>query len=569
MSSRAVILLVDDEPGTLDALRTALDRRYGADYEVVALGSPGEALALLERFRDEGRQVALVIADQWMPAMEGVELLERAHRIVPGAQRGLLVSWGDSRAAGTILQGCALGKLENYLHKPWDPAEVYLYPQVGEFLTEWTRLHGPAMELVRVVGREPDARLHEIRDLLHRNGIPYGFHSADGPEGARLLRKAGLDDSRMPVMIMLDGRALSQPTNADVVNALGASNLDERSCDVAIVGGGPAGLAAAVYSASEGVRTVVIEREAIGGQAGTSSLIRNYLGFPRGITGAELAQRAYEQAWLFESKFVFAREAVGLRAQGTDRIVTLSDGVELTARAVLIATGVSYRRLGISTLDRFESAGIYYVSPGEARIFAGMHTFVVGGGNSAAQAALHLARYADRVTLLVLGDRLEEGMSGYLVRDIGLQPNIEVRLRTELVDGEGDRSLERIVLHDHASDRRETVPASTVFVLIGGEPRTGWLEGVVERDSHGFILTGRDLPGQPARKNGEALPLETSMPGVFAAGDVRQGSVKRVSSAVGEGAVAVRFIHDYLAAAVTMEPSTRGMGTQPEPAPVA
>jgi thioredoxin reductase (NADPH) len=565
VTSNPVILLVDDEPGTLEALREALDRRYGADYEVVALDSPGETLRRLERFRDEGRPVALVIADQWMPEMEGVELLERVHRIVSGAQRGLLVSWGDRRAAGTILKGCALGKLENYLHKPWDPAEVYLYPPVGEFLTEWTRLHQPAMELVRVVGTEPDPRLYEIRDLLHRNGIPYGFHAANDPEGERLLRKAELDGSRLPVMIMLDGHALVQPTNADVAGALGASDLDERSCDVAIVGGGPAGLAAAVYSASEGVRTVVIEREAIGGQAGTSSLIRNYLGFPRGITGAELAQRAYEQAWLFESKFIFAREAVSLRARGTDRILTLSEGFELTARAVLIATGVSYRKLEIPALDRFAGAGIYYVSPGEGKIFAGMHAFVVGGGNSAAQAALHLASHADRVTLLVLGDRLEEGMSGYLVRDIGLRKNIEVRLRTELVDGGGDRSLEWIVLHDLVSDRRETVPASIVFVLIGAEPRTDWLEGIVARDPQGFILTGRDLPGPAGRPGGKTFPLETSMPGVFAAGDVREGSVKRVSSAVGDGAVAIRFIHDYLTAPVTIEPPAHARGMLPEP----
>jgi thioredoxin reductase (NADPH) len=568
VTSAPVILIVDDEPHALEALRQALDRRYVADYDVVALASPAEALRRLERFRDEGRPVALVIADLWMPEMEGVELLERTRVIVPGAQRGLLVSWGDRRSAGTILQGCALGKLENYLHKPWDPAEVYLYPPVGEFLTEWTRLHRPAMELVRVVGAEHDPRLYEIRDLLHRNGIPYGFHPADGAEGARLLRNAGLDGSRLPVMIVLDGHALVQPSNAEVTGALGAGDLDERSCDVAIVGGGPAGLAAAVYSASEGVRTAVVEREAIGGQAGTSSLIRNYLGFPRGVTGAELAQRAYEQAWLFESKFILARDVVGLRPRGEERILTLSGGIELSARAVLIATGVSYRRLEIPSLDRFAGAGIYYVSPGEGKIFAGMHAFVVGGGNSAAQAALHLARHADRVTLLVLGDRLEEGMSGYLVRDIGLQSNIEVRLRTELVDGGGDRSLEWIVLHDHTTHRRERVAASIVFVLIGAEPRTDWLEGVVARDPQGFILTGRDVPEPAARPGGETLPLETSMPGVFAAGDVREGSVKRVASAVGEGAVAVRFIHDYLAAPVALGPSGPEIGLPPEPAAV-
>jgi thioredoxin reductase (NADPH) len=564
---RPVILLVDDEPEALAALLDALARRYGADYEVVSHLSPQAALAALEHLRDDGRQVALIIADQWMPEMEGVQFLTTAHEIHPSAQRGLLVQWGDRTAAPTILSGCAFGRLDNYLHKPWSPPEIYLYPAIGEFLAEWTRAFGPRMELVRVVGTEPERRAHEVQELLRRSGIPYGFHLVNTQEGERLLRQAGVGSSRLPVVILLDGHALVDPSNAEISDALGASNFDERSCDLAIVGGGPSGLAAAVYAASEGLRTVVVEREAIGGQAGTSSLIRNYLGFPRGISGSELAQRAYEQAWLFETKFVFAREVVGLRAEGLDRVLTLSDGIELTTRAVLIATGASYRRLDIPSLDRFAGEGVFYVSPGEPKPLAGLEAFVAGGGNSAGQATLHLAKYASRVTLLVRGEQLEEGMSDYLVRDIRQRPNVEVRLQTELVAGEGESSLERIVLLDHATGARETLPATILYVLIGAEPHTEWLAGVVQRDAHGFILTGRHVPREPGvgPLDREALSLETSIPGVFACGDVREGSVKRVSSAVGEGAVAVRYIHEYLAEPVALDWVTpQALGAPPQ-----
>jgi len=326
MLTRPVIMVVDDDPRSLAALLDALARRYGGDYRVVSHLSPQAAIEECERIRADGEQLALIIADQWMPGLTGIQVLARAHEVHPAAQRALLVSWGDRTATPAILQGCAFGQLENYLQKPWSPPEVHLYPAVGEFLSDWTRTHGPRMELVRVVGDDPSPRAHELRDLLERNGIPHGFHLADSDEGSRLLERTGQDGSRLPLVILLDGLVLVDPSNAEVLDSLGVSNLEERTCDLAVVGAGPAGLATAVYGASEGLSTIVIEREAIGGQAGTSSLIRNYLGFPRGISGGELTQRAYQQAWLFGTKYVLAREVSRLRASGIDRI--LKDAVD-------------------------------------------------------------------------------------------------------------------------------------------------------------------------------------------------------------------------------------------------
>ncbi|HSB62966.1 MAG TPA: FAD-dependent oxidoreductase [Thermoanaerobaculia bacterium] len=553
MLTRPVIMVVDDEPGSLAALLDALARRYGGDYRVVSHLSPQAALEALDRIRADGEQLALIVADQWMPGMNGIDLLGRAHEIHPTAQRALLVSWGDRTATPTILQGCAFGQLENYLQKPWSPPEVHLYPAVGEFLADWTRAHGPRMELVRVVGGHPSPRAHELRELLERNGIPHGFHVADSDEGKRLLERAGLDGSRLPVVILLDGLVLVDPSNAEVLDSLGASNLEERTCDLAVVGAGPAGLATAVYGASEGLSTIVIEREAIGGQAGASSLIRNYLGFPRGISGGELTQRAYQQAWLFGTKYVLARDVARLRASGLDRILTLSDGTEITARAVVIAAGAAYRRLEV--LERFVGAGVFYTTPGDARFVKDKVLFVAGGGNSAGQAVVHLSKIARRVTLLVRGPSLEEGMSDYLVQEIRRRPNVEVRFGTEVVDGAGDAALDRIVLEDQARKTRETASTDALFVLVGVQPRTEWLSGTLERDPKGFIVTGPDLDRASAGGNHgrQPLPLETSLPGVFAVGDVRLGSTKRVASAVGEGAMAVQYVHAYLEAPIGID----------------
>jgi thioredoxin reductase (NADPH) len=559
MLTRPVITVVDDEPQALAALLDALARRFGGDYRIVSHLSAHAALDDLERIRADGEQVALVIADQWMPEMTGIELLGRAHETHAAAQRALLVEWGDQSAAPTIIEGCAFGQIENYLHKPWSPPEVHLYPQVSEFLAAWTRAHGPSMELVRLVGDYPSSRVHEIREFLERSGIPHGFYVAESEQGERLLQQAGLDGSRLPVLILLDGHALIAPSNPEISDALGASNLKERTADVAIVGAGPAGLAAAVYAASEGLSTIVVEREAIGGQAGTSSLLRNYLGFPGGISGGELTQRAYEQAWLFGAKFVFARGVSHLRASGLNRILTLSDGSEITVRAVVVASGAAYRRLDIPQLERFKGMGVFYTAlsfdtPGDARLMKDKTVLVVGAGNSAGQAVVHLSKNARRVILIVRGDSLHTSMSDYLVRDISQRPNVEIRVRTEVVDGDGDTALQRIVLLDHARGTQETVPADALFVLIGAQPHTEWLGDTFQRDRKGFIITGGDLDraDEGWSLEREPLPLETSMPGVFAVGDARQGSVKRVASAVGEGAIAVRYIHEYLAAPVEL-----------------
>jgi thioredoxin reductase (NADPH) len=553
MLTRPVILVVDDEPMPLAALLDALSRRYGEDYRVLSHRSPREAVEECERMRIDGEQLALVIADQWMPGMNGLDLLRRVHEIHPAAQRALLVSWGDRTASPAILQGCAFGHLENYLQKPWSPPEVHLYPAVGEFLSNWARAHGPRMEIVRVVGADPSPRAHELRDLLERNGIPYGFRAAHSDEGRRLLRETGLDDSRLPVVILLDGLVLVDPSNAEVLDSLGASDLEERVCDLAVVGAGPAGLATAVYGSSEGLRTIVIEREAIGGQAGASSLIRNYLGFPRGISGGELTQRAYQQAWLFGTKYVLARDVARLRARGIDRILTLSDGTEITARAVVIASGAAYRRLDVPALQRFVGAGVFYTTPTDARVFKDRLVVVAGGGNSAGQAAVHLSKSARRVTLVARGASLEEGMSDYLVQEIRSRANIQVRLETEVVDGAGDGALDHVVLEHRPTGTRETVAIDALFVLIGVQPRTEWLSGTLQRDPGGFIVTGRYLHRASAGPAPEPMPLETSMPGVFAVGDVRLGSTKRIASAVGEGAMAVQSIHDYLDAPIAID----------------
>jgi thioredoxin reductase (NADPH) len=564
MLTRPVIMVVDDEPMSLAALLDALGRRYGGDYRVVSHLSPQEAIEECQRMRIDGEQLALIIADQWMPGMNGIDVLRRAHEVHPAAQRALLVSWGDRTAAPAILQGCAFGQLENYLQKPWSPPEVHLYPAVGEFLSDWTRAHGPRMELVRVVGMHPSPRAHELREVLERNGVPYGFHVANSDEGKRLLRQTGLDGSRLPIVILVDGLVLVDPSNAEVLDSLGASDLEERTCDLAVVGAGPAGLATAVYGASEGLRTIVIEREAIGGQAGASSLIRNYLGFPRGISGGELTQRAYQQAWLFGTKYVLAREVVRLRASGGHRILDLSDGSEITARAVVIASGAAYRLLGVPEVERFVGAGVFYTTPSDTRHLKDKLVFVAGGGNSAGQAAVHLSNSARRVTLVVRAPSLEEGMSDYLVQEIRSRPNVEVRLETEVVDGAGDGILDRVVLEHRPTNTRETAATDALFVLIGVQPRTECFSGTLQRDPKGFIVTGRDLDRASARLGRVPMPLETSLPGVFAVGDVRLGSTKRIASAVGEGAMVVEYVHKYLETPIEIDDATARSGAPRE-----
>jgi len=545
MPERPTILVVDDEPAALASMLDALTRRFGGDYRVEPHLSAPSALDAVSRLKADGEEIALVIADQWMPGMTGDEFLGQVRAIEPTAKRALLVSWGDREASPVILQACALGKLDNYLYKPWVPAEVHLYPYVSEFLAEWTRLHRPGMELIHIVGDELSTRANEIRELLDRNGIPYGFHPAGTPQAEQLVDKHDARDQQRPLVFLLDGSMLANPSDAEIMDGVGESP-DTLHCDVAVVGGGPAGLTAAVYAGSEGLGTLVVERHVIGGQAGASSLIRNYLGFPRGISGAELTQRAYQQAWLFGAKFVFSREAVALRLSGTTRVLRLSDGREIGASSVIVATGAKYRRLEVPELEHFVGISIFYTTFGETRLVRGLDVAVVGGGNSAAQAVVHLARFARTVTLIVRGTSLARTMSDYLVQQIRGTANVRVRLESEVVGGDGTERLETLQIRDRAHGEVETIPARFLFVLIGAMPHTDWLQGTVERDAKGFIPTGHRVDPTLWPLQRPPMSFETSVPGVFAVGDVRLDSMKRVASAVGEGAGAIQNVHQYL-----------------------
>ena len=563
MSERPIIVIVDDEPAALSSLLEAIQRRFGADYRVAPFLTPASALDEVARAKAAGEDVALVIADQWMPAQTGRELLGQVRALVPLAKRALLVPWGDRPAAQEILRGCAYGQLDYYLTKPWTPAEVHLYPPVSEFLAEWTRANRPSLEILRVIGDDEAPRSHLVCELLARSGLPHGFYSSTSDEGRRLLSERGLSDRALPVVLLRDGSALVAPTNTELADVLSDGAPPELDGDLAVVGAGPAGLAAAVYGASEGLRTLVVERETIGGQAGSSSLIRNYLGFPRGVSGAELAQRAYQQAWLFGAKYVLGREATRLRAEGDRRLLTLSDGREVSARAVIIATGVRYRRLGIPRLEALVGVGVYY-TPFDARLARDQDVFVAGGGNSAGQAAVHLAVQARRVTLLVRAASLEQGMSDYLVQYVRRSPNIEVRLGTELVDGGGEHRLESITVRDRRTGALETLPARILFALVGARPHTDWLAGTVARDERGYLLAGKHLVDGAWPLERRPRRYETSMPGVFAVGDVRHEAAKRVASAVGEGSVAVQYVHEHLAELDGDRPAVRAV-TAAEP----
>jgi thioredoxin reductase (NADPH) len=548
--TQPVLFLVDDRPKVLAALAADLERRFGADHRVLTAVSPGAALAALEGLAGRGQEVAMVVAALGMAELPGVELLQRARELHPGAKRVLLVGRRAWTADNPAVRAMTLGQIDTYLFEPWLPVERFLYLPVTQVLADWVPARGPVFEGIRIVGPRLGTRSHELRDLLTRMGIPHGWYQAGSAAGRRLLEEAGEDGDRLPVVVFHSGQVFVDPSDAELAEALGfGTRPEDGAYDLVIVGAGPAGLAAAVYAASEGLATLVVEPKVAGGQAGTSALIRNYLGFPRGIGGGDLANRALEQAWLFGANLVLAQRATGLRADGPRRLVRLSEGSEVAADAVVVASGVAWRRLGVPRLEALVGAGVFYGAAGaEARAVAGQEVFVVGAGNSAGQAALHLARHAASVTLLVRGPDLSRRMADYLVREIGQAPNLAVRLRTRVVGGLGERRLEGLRLdHDGAA---EEVPAAALFVMIGGEPRTEWLAGV-ERDDHGYILTGHDLlgPGGPPPGWPHARPpllLETSVPGVFAAGDVRHRSVKRVASAVGEGAVAVQLVHQYL-----------------------
>jgi thioredoxin reductase (NADPH) len=561
--SRPIIFAVDDDASSIGHISAELERRYERDYHVLYSTSATDALEQLEKMRAAGGQVALVLADQWMPDLTGEELLARVCQLHPHAKRALLIGWGEwghAPTAEAIRGGMALGRIDYYALKPWKSPDEYFHRTVSEFLHEWSRADVSVPQEVTVVADPWSPRAHEIRNLLARNGVPHVFHSNGSPQGEQRLRQAGHTGVTEPVVILLDGRVLIDPSNPELARSYGATTeLNEPSrFDVAVVGAGPAGLAAAVYASSEGLGALVVERESIGGQAGSSSRIRNYLGFARGVSGAELAQRAYQQAWVFGTTFLLMRDITGLRSDGAEHVLTISDGSEVRARSVILAMGVNYRRLAVPALERLHGMGVFYgSSPSEAPRFTGGHVYVVGGGNSAGQAAVHLARYAARVTMLVRARTLAASMSQYLQDEIDANDNIDVRTSTEVIDGAGETRLEELTLR--LAEGTITVPADALFLLIGARPHTGWLPSEIARDEHGYVLTDTDLE----RADGAAgwrlerapLVFETSVPGVFAVGDVRSRSVKRVASAVGEGSVVIQQVHEHLARVPTRVPS--------------
>lgn len=560
-----VLLVVDADPRARARTELALTRRFDPDYTVRWADSASAGLADLERLARAGTPVALVAADLHLPGMGGIDFLDRAHQLHRQASRVLLVAMDEHATRvpfselATLQRATALGRIDTFVVKGWVTPEEWLYPQVQEALTAWTLAHRPRHVVYRIVGDQWSPRSHQLRDFLSRNGVPFEFAAAASERGRQLLREFAIDAARLPAAIHASGLVLYEPSRADLAASHGvATRPSQPVYDLAILGAGPAGLAAGVYGASEGLRTLVVEPEAIGGQAGTSSLIRNYLGFTRGVAGAELAHRAWEQAVMFGTEFIFTQPAVRLATRGADLVITFGDGTEVVARAVLIAVGVTYRRLPVPFLDRLVGSGVFYGAAGvEAPALAGDPVYVVGGANSAGQAALHLARFAARVTLLIRGDSLSAGMSAYLVTQIEAAPTIDVRLHTRLVGSRGESRLEGLTLEDTQTGGREEVPAAAVFILIGAEPHTDWLRDAVRLDDHGFVLTGADVPTDAWPVTRPPLPFESSLPGVFAAGDVRHGSVKRVAGAVGEGSVAVGSVHRYLTGLAASTPDAR------------
>jgi thioredoxin reductase (NADPH) len=545
------LFVIDDDARVMRALRDDLGRRFGEDFRVVGESSAAAGLARLRDLAGQHQPVALLIAGHDMSEMPGADFLARAHRMHPQAKRVLLVE-RDYSARSPVVQAMTLGQADYHLTKPW-MLEQDLYRTVSGFLAEWAKDQQAGFELFRVIGRPHDRGTHELRDLLTRFNVPFRFHAADSEQGRRLLSDDAAGTSRMPVVIRYDGYTMVQPTPAQIIQSTGGSvRNDIDACDVVIVGAGPAGLTAAVYAASEGLQTVVLEETVSGGQAGSSPMIRNYPGFPHGVSGHELTRQTCEQAWMFGAHLVFSQPATGLDCRGDQHVVRLANGQQVTAGAVIVAPGIAWRRLGVPRLEALVGAGVFYGAAGsEAGAMAGRDVFVVGAGNSAGQAALHLARYARRVTMLVRAGSLAPSMSDYLVREIEATANITVRPHTEVAGGHGEDYLDALTLRDRRLGRTEQVPAAALFVLIGGVPRTQWLPADIQLRS-GYIVTGRDIArdGAPAARwplERAPLPLETSMPGVFAAGDARHRSIKRVASAVGDGATAVRLVHEYLA----------------------
>jgi thioredoxin reductase (NADPH) len=545
-----VLLTVDDDPSVSRAVARDLRRRYSETHRVVRAESGQGAIDALKELQLRGTPVAAVLADYRMPDMDGIQFLEQAMDLFPRARRALLTAYADTDAA---IQAINVVDVDHYLLKPWDPPEEKLYPVVDALLQAWADSPEPARGGLRLVGHRWSQASHTVRDFLARNAAPYTWISADDPEGVRLLESAGVDASGVPLLVAADGTAHASPDLATVADVAGLSTTPTADFyDLLIVGGGPAGLGAAVYGASEGLRTVLVDASATGGQAGQSSRIENYLGFPDGVSGGQLADRARRQAVRFGAEVLTARPVSGLGVDGRARTVSFADGTSVSARAVLLATGVQYRRLPAPGVDDLIGRGVYYGSAAtEADACSGQHVYVVGGANSAGQAAVFFSRFADRVTILVRGETLRTSMSSYLIEQVEGIANLDVRTCTEVAEAHGDDHLEALTLVDRRTGDSERVDAGHLFVFIGAAPRTDWLDGVVVRDDRGFVLTGPDLLVDGARPPGWHEPrdpyyLESSVPGVFVAGDVRAASVKRVASAVGEGAMAVTLAHRYL-----------------------
>ena len=549
--AKPTILTVDDDVAVSQAIARDLRRRYGPDYQIVRASSGAEALDILAEFTLRDRAVALIAADQRMPEMTGVDLLDRARQYATDAKLVLLTAYADTDAAIRAINEIGL---DYYLLKPWNPPEERLYAVFDELLGDWRDAHPDGAGELRVVGHRWSERSHEVKTFLARNHVPYHWLDLERDEEARRLHElaqATADD--LPLVLVPEGQSLRAPSTLDLANALGLRTSAEQPLyDLCIVGAGPAGLAAAVYAASEGLQTVVVEREAPGGQAGESAAIENYLGFPRGLSGAELTHRAVAQARRFGAEMVLARDVVGFESHGPVRAVCFADGSAIEAKAVLIATGVSYRMMTAPGLADFVGRGLYYgATASDARAPQGEDVYVVGAANSAGQAVLNIARYARRVVMVVRGETLEKSMSSYLVERIAAADNVDVRLQTEVVAGHGDDHLQSITLADRRTGTEEEVPAEWLFAFIGASPRTDWLGDEVVRDAKGFVLTGPELMLSEGRSRWPLtrppFGLETSVPGVFAAGDVRLDSMKRVASAVGEGAMSVYLVHRYLA----------------------
>ena len=552
--AKPIVLTVDDDSDVLRAIERDLRSKYGAEYRVMASDSPEGALTLLKQLKLRSDTVALLLADQRMPHMDGVAFLQEAARIFPEAKRALLTAYADTTAAISAINQA---NINYFFLKPWDPPAEHLYPQLDDLLDDWQASYRPAFQGIRVLGTRWSPRSYELRDFLARNRVPYQWIdvevSANDPETKRLLEALGPEAASLPVVLFPDGTKLLESIPAEVAEKVGLRTRAQTNFyDLAIIGGGPAGLAAAVYGASEGLHTVMVEREAPGGQAGMSSRIENYLGFPMGLSGGDLARRAVVQAQRFGVEILSPQEAIGIRTEGSYRIIKLGDGNESSCHALMIATGVQWRRLEAPGIDRLQGAGIYYGGGAtEALSCKGEIVYVVGGANSAGQAAMNFAKYADRVIILVRGSSLSSTMSQYLIDQIKEMSNIEIWAHGSVVEAHGETHLEEISVLCSDTNKLERVPASAMFIFIGASPRTEWLANVVERDERGFILTGPDLIREGLHPKGWALDrdpflLETNVPGLFAVGDVRHGSVKRVASGVGEGSVAVQFIHQYL-----------------------